>query len=55
VQGENNTNLVQVFPNQSSGMLSAACWANGFAVIEAGSVVRKGDQIAFLLFSELLS
>ena len=55
VLGENNTSLVQVFPNQSSGMLSAACWANGFAVIEAGSVVRKGDQIAFLLFSELLN
>lgn len=53
VPGEGNQNLIQVYPNQSSGMLSAACWANGFAVIEAGSLVKKGDQIPFLMFSEL--
>lgn len=47
--------VIQSYPNQSSGLLSSACWANGFAVIEAGTEVRKGDEIPFLLFSEVMS
>ncbi|PCJ19658.1 MAG: molybdopterin molybdenumtransferase MoeA [Gammaproteobacteria bacterium] len=53
VLGEDGNSVIRVFPNQGSGMLSSACWANGFAVIEAGTTVSKGDVLPYLLFSEL--
>jgi molybdopterin molybdotransferase len=42
-------------PNQSSGVLSSAVWADGFAVIEVGQVVHKGDALRFISFAELLN
>ncbi|MGY8871859.1 MAG: molybdopterin molybdotransferase MoeA [Pseudomonadales bacterium] len=45
---------IKVFHNQSSGMLSSASWSNGLVVIPPGGVVRKGDLVSFIPFSELL-
>ncbi|MDF1782183.1 MAG: molybdopterin molybdotransferase MoeA [Alcanivoracaceae bacterium] len=42
-------------PNQSSGMLSSACWAEGLGVLPAGVSVSRGDDIAYWDFAELLS
>lgn len=39
--------------NQSSGSLSAATWANGFAIIEAHQSLGYSDVIEFLPFSSL--
>ncbi|MBZ2190388.1 molybdopterin molybdotransferase MoeA [Alcanivorax sp. JB21] len=36
--------------NQSSGMLSSACWAHGLAVVPAETSVAVGDRLAFLRF-----
>ncbi|MCH8544928.1 MAG: molybdopterin molybdotransferase MoeA [Alcanivorax sp.] len=36
--------------NQSSGMLSSACWAHGLAVVPVNTVVAEGDLLAFLRF-----
>lgn len=41
-------------PNQSSGMLSSACWADGLAVLAPDQEVSTGDRLAFLSFEELL-
>ncbi len=41
-------------PNQSSGVLSSAVWADGFAVIETGQTVELGQPVLFLPFSGLL-
>lgn len=41
-------------PNQSSGMLSSACWADGLAVLAAGEGIDVGDILPFLSFEELL-
>lgn len=41
-------------PNQSSGVLSSAAWADGFAVIETGQTVELGQPVRFLPFSGLL-
>lgn len=41
-------------PNQSSGVLSSAVWADGFACIEAGLTVQQGDLVPFLPFSSFL-
>ena len=50
-QGES---LVSVFDNQSSGVMSSTCWANGFAIVPPGATVKRGDRIKFLHYAELL-
>lgn len=40
--------------NQSSGVLSSAVWADGFAVIETGQTLEVGELVQFLPFSGLL-
>jgi molybdopterin molybdotransferase len=45
---------VELHPQQSSAMLSAACWADGLAVIECGQQVLKHDNVMFLSFADLM-
>ncbi|PHQ25666.1 molybdopterin molybdenumtransferase MoeA [Marinobacter guineae] len=47
--------VVAAFPNQSSGVLSAACWADGLAVVPENTTVSPGDLLTYYSFSELLS
>jgi len=47
--------VVAAYPNQSSGMLSSACWASGLAVVPENTAVKSGDFVTFYSFSELLS
>jgi len=42
-------------PNQSSGMLSSASWAEGFAVIQENTVPKQGDLVDFIPFTSLFS
>ena len=51
----NTDGVLEAHPNQSSGMLSSACWAEGLARVPAGRVVAIGERIEFLPFSRLLS
>ena len=46
---------LQKHPNQSSGMLSSAVWADGLAVVPVGSTVSPGDTLSFFSFSALLA
>ncbi len=46
---------IEPHPNQSSGMLSSACWGNGLAVVAPGTTVDHGDDIDFLLFDQFLT
>ncbi|AZE72315.1 Molybdopterin molybdenumtransferase [Pseudomonas synxantha] len=41
-------------PQQSSAMLTAACWADGLAVIECEQQVFKHDTVMFLSFADLM-
>ena len=50
-QGVNEVNL---FDNQSSGVLSSASWGNGLAIVEMDQTVQPGDRIQFIPFSSLL-
>ncbi|VVM72733.1 Molybdopterin molybdenumtransferase [Pseudomonas fluorescens] len=45
---------VELHPQQSSAMLTAACWADGLAVIECEQQVRKHDNVMFLSFADLM-
>ena len=41
--------------NQSSGVLSSAVWADGLALVEAGTTVSIGQSLPYLPFSSLLA
>lgn len=44
---------LQPHPQQSSGALLSAVWADGLACLEAGRALEEGDAVAFLPFSGL--
>lgn len=45
---------VTVYPNQSSGVLSSACWADGLAVVPEHCQISPGDPVVFYSFDELM-
>lgn len=47
--------VLELFPNQSSGVLTSAAWADGLIDNPAGNQIKRGDSVRFLPFSELLS
>ncbi len=42
-------------PNQSSGMLSSASWADGLAIVPEHAVVKAGDSLEYLPFENWLT
>jgi molybdopterin molybdotransferase len=46
---------VDLFPNQTSGVLSSAVWADGLVDKPAQQVIQRGDRVRFLPFSALLN
>lgn len=42
------------YPNQSSGVLLSASWANGLAEIRENTTVQEGERIRFIPYSALL-
>ena len=45
---------VELFPNQSSGVLTSAVWADGLVDNPSGQVVQRGDRVRLLLLSSLI-
>jgi len=45
---------VEIFPNQSSGMLSSACWGDGLVRQAVGEAVSEGDLVEFLPYSAFI-
>ena len=45
---------LDLFPNQSSGVLTSCAWADGLADIPPAQAVARGEPVRFLPFSELL-
>ena len=46
---------LDLFPNQSSGVLTSAVWGDGLVDNPPEQVIRRGDPVRFLAFSELLA
>ena len=44
---------LDLFPNQSSAVLTSAVWGDGFIDNPAKHAIRRGDMVKFLPFSEL--
>jgi molybdopterin molybdotransferase len=46
---------LELFPNQSSGVLTSAVWGDGLVDNPAGRAIRVGDSVDYLPVAELLS
>ncbi|MGB9989715.1 molybdopterin molybdotransferase MoeA [Massilia sp. SM-13] len=45
---------LDLFPNQSSGVLTSTVWGDGLIDNPPGQVIKRGDTVRFIPFSELL-
>ncbi len=46
---------VELFPNQSSGVLTSAVWGDGVVDNPPGRAIAPGDSVQFISFAELMS
>jgi molybdopterin molybdotransferase len=46
---------LELFPNQSSGVLTSTVWADGLVDVPAGQTIARGDAVRFLPLVELLA
>jgi molybdopterin molybdotransferase len=46
---------LELFANQSSGVLTSAVWGDGLVDNPAGQIIGPGDVVRFLPFAGLLS
>lgn len=51
----NAQGALELFPNQSSGVLTSTVWADGLVDVPAGATIRRGEPVRFLPLAELLS
>ena len=49
----NAEGAAELFPNQSSGVLTSAVWADGLVDIAAGQVIARGEVVRFVPLGEL--
>ena len=50
----NDAGGLDLFPNQSSGVLTSAVWGDGVVDNPAGRSIAKGDTVQFISFAELM-
>ena len=46
---------LDLFPNQSSGVLTSVVWGDGLLDNAAGRTIAWGDSVPFISFTDLLS
>ncbi len=46
---------LELFPNQSSGVLTSTVWGDGLVDNPAGQAIRRGDAVRYLPFAELVT
>ncbi len=54
VPGLDGAGEARIYPNQGSGVLTSAVWADGFVDIEIGQTVLRGEWVRFIPFSEVV-
>ncbi len=50
-----NQTLVQIYPNQDSGVLTSTVWADGFVEIAENQTVRAGEMVNYLPFVQFFN
>ncbi len=53
INHQDGKTVIESYPNQSSGVLSSASWADGFAVIPEHTAPQAGEEVEFIPFTEL--
>jgi len=51
----NSQGGVELFPNQSSGVLTSTVWADGLVDVPGGQTIARGEPVRFLPLAELLA
>ena len=51
----NSDGALELFRNQSSGVLTSVAWADGFAVLKPDTTVQPGEFVHYVSFNDLLS
>lgn len=51
---QDGQHVLEIYPQQGSGVLTSTSWADGFAVIPIGQTIARGDAVNYLSFSDLL-
>ena len=51
---DENQVKAQLYPNQGSGVLSSASWADGLVEVKTGADIKKGELVNYLSFEGLL-
>jgi molybdopterin molybdotransferase len=51
----NDRGELELFPNQSSGVLTSAVWADGLVDNPPANAIRRGDTVRFLPLAELIA
>jgi molybdopterin molybdotransferase len=51
----NSQGGLDLYPNQSSGVLTSAAWGDGLVDCAPGQAIAKGDLVPYIPFSALLS
>lgn len=51
----NADGALELFPNQSSGVLTSTVWGDGVVDNPSGRLIRRGDVVRYLPFAELVS
>jgi molybdopterin molybdotransferase len=46
---------LDLFPNQSSGVLTSLVWGDGLVNVPPGQAIARGDMVSYISFSELLA
>jgi molybdopterin molybdotransferase len=46
---------LDLFPNQSSGVLTSTVWGDGLVDNPAGATIARGDWVNYIAFSDLLA
>ena len=53
-QDESGQSVVDIFPNQDSGVLTSTVWADGFVEVPEGTTISRGDVVDYLSFASMI-
>lgn len=53
-RNEQGASVLNIWPNQGSGVMSSVAWADGLVDVPPNTVIKKGDTVRYLSFTDLV-
>ena len=53
-RNEQGASVLNIWPNQGSGVMSSVAWADGLVDVPPNTVIKKGDTVRYLSFTDLM-